>query len=202
MRSYILYKDKSVKGFKRLINSGNSIFDKYRSLATSFIRYAGSDLDTQLSVYAKEIDINSIALESVFPTKYKWLVSNVALKNSRTYLESLESRITEFEGGKEDNLKILVGILFIRFVLVTKLVETYLGAAVALKKSGKDVSKLTLSDIGIGKSSLKYFDNFQELGSKTIDDWINYQVDPVTARYFYSSMKRILSVLVGDDSSF
>ncbi len=200
MRAYIVYKDKSVKGFKRLINSGNSIFDKYRTLATQFIRYAGSDLDANLSAYDAILDINTINLESVFPTKYRWLVSNKALKDSREYLESLESRITEFGGGKEDNLKILVGILFVRFVLVTKLVETYLEAAASLKKSGADVSTLTLNDIGIGKSILKYFDDFQDLGSKTLDDWINYNADPVTAKYFYSSMKRILSVLMGDDA--
>ena len=201
MRSYILYKDKSVKGFKRLVNSGNSIFDKYRSLATSFIRYSGSDLDTKLSSYSSDIDINSINLESVFPTKYRWLVSNASLKNSREYLESLEDRITEFEGGKEDNLKILVGTLFIKFVLITKLVETYMEAAVSLKKSGKDVSSLTLEDLGIGRSVLKYFDNFQDLSSKTLDEWLNYKADPVTAKYFYSSTKRILSVLLGEENT-
>lgn len=201
MRSYILYKDKSVKGFRRLVNSGNSIFDKYRSLATSFIRYAGSDLDTKLSSYNVDIDINSINLEAVFPTKYRWLVSNAALKNSREYLESLEDRITEFEGGKEDNMKILVGTLFIKLVLITKLVETYMEAAVSLKKSGKDVSGLTLEDLGIGRSVLKYFDNFQDLSSKTLDDWLNYKADPVTAKYFYSSTKRILSVLLGEENT-
>ena len=200
MRAYILYKDKSVKGFKKLINSGNSIFDKYRTLATSFIRYAGSDLDTNLSSYDAVLDINGINLEQVFPAKYRWLVSNSALKNSRDYLISLENRITEFEGGKEDNLKILVGLLFVKFVLITKLVETYLEAATALKKSGADVSNLTLEDIGIGKSVLKYFDDFQELGSKTLDDWLKYKSDPVTAKYFYSSMKRVLAVLMGEDA--
>lgn len=199
MRSYVLYKDKSVKGFKRLTNSGNSIYDKYRSLATSFIRYAGSDLDTKLSSYGKEIDMNSINLESIFPTKYRWLVSNAALKSSREYLESLESRITEFEGGKEDNLKILVGVLFVKFVLITKLVETYMEAAVSLKRSGENISNLTLENIGIGKSVLKYFDHFEDLNSKTLDDWLNYKADPVTAKYFYSSMKRILSVLIGEE---
>lgn len=201
MRSYILYKDKSVKGFKRLLNSGNSIFDKYRSLATSFIRYAGSDLDEKLSSYDADLNINSIMLENVFPTKYRWLVSNASLKNAREYLDSLENRITEFE-GKEDNLKILVGILFLKFVLITKVVEMYLEAATSLKRSGKDVSNLSLETIGIGKSTLKYFDDFEELGNKKIDDWINYKVDEATAKYFYSSMKRILSVLIGEDSSF
>lgn len=200
MRSYVLYKDKSVKGFKRLIVSGGGIFDKYKALATSFIRYAGSELDENLSVYNAELDINSIDLERIFPTKYKWLVSNIALKNSREYLESLEKRITEFEGGKEENLKLLVGILFLKFVLITKIVEIYLGAAVSMKKNGKDVSNLTLNDVGIGKSTLKYFDGLEELCSKTIDEWLNYNADPVSSKYFYSSMKRILSVLAGNDS--
>lgn len=200
MRAYVLYKDKSIKGFKRLIVSGGHIFDKYKSLATSFIRYAGSDLDANLSAYDAEVSLNSIELEKIFPTQYKWLVSNVALKNSREYLESLESRITEFEGGKEDNLKILVGVLFLRLVLLTKIVETYLEVVTAMKKNGQDISNITLNDIGIGKSTLKYFDGMDDLCSKTIDEWLNYNADPVVAKYYYSSMKRILSVLVGNDN--
>lgn len=202
MRAYLIYKDKSLKGFKKLVNSGNSIFDKYRALASSFIRYAGSDLDKKINEYSTVIDVNAINLESVFPTNYRWLVSNKALKDYRSYLENLEDRITEFEGGKEDNLKIAVGVLFVRFVLITKIVETYLEAAVSLKKNGKDISNLTLDNIGIGKSVLKYFQDLNTLGSKTVDDWLNYKADPVTAKYFYSSMKRILSILIGSDSIY
>lgn len=201
MRAYVLYKDKSVKGFKRLmVSGGSSLFDKYKSMANSFIRYAGSDLDENLSSYDAVLDLNSINLEQVFPTEYRWLVSNQALKNSREYLETLETRITEFEGGKEDNLKMLVGVLFVRFVLVTKIVETYLAVATAMKKNGKDVSNLKLVDVGIGKSVLKYFDGMEDLCSKTIDEWLNYDADVVVAKYFYSSMKRVLSVLLGNDS--
>ena len=198
MKAYILYKDKSVKGFKKLINSGGSIFDKYRTIAVQFIHYASGDLDKKLKEYDTELDLNSINLESVFPANYKWLVSNVAMKDAREYLLSLEKRITEFE-GKEDNLKMLVGILFVRFVLITKIIDTYLQMAVSLKRNGKDVSNLDLSDIGIGKPVLKYFDNFKDLGSKTIDEWLAVNIDPTTSKYFYSSMKRILKILTGND---
>lgn len=199
MRAYVLYKDKSIKGFKKLITSGGSIFDKYRPLATSFIRYAGGDFDKNLAEYDAILDLNSIRLENIFPKSFKWMVSDVSLKNSRNYLLSVESRITEFEGGKEDNLKLLVGLLFLRFVLLTKIVETYLVTVSELKKGGVDISSITLADIGIGKSLLKYFSILNEFDSKSIDDWLTYKSDPATAKYFYSSMKRILSILSGSN---
>lgn len=203
MRSYILYKDKSVKGFKRLANAGNGVFGKYRSMASSFIRYAGSDLDKKLSQYDSILDLNSISLETVFPTKYRWLISNISLKNSWEYLNSLEDRITEFNSDDlKENLKILVGVLFMKFVLITKVVETYLEAAATLKSAGQDISSLDLASIGIGKQVLKYFDDFEVLGTKSIDDWLKYKSDPATARYFSSSMKRILSIMLGEDSTF
>lgn len=199
MRAYVYYKDKSIIGFKRLVNSGGGIFDKYRTLAVSFIKYAGNDLDKNLAVYDAELDINSIRLEDIFPKNYKWFVSDVALKGLRGYLKSIEGRITEFEGGKEDNLKIMVGILFLRFVLLTKIVETYLTVASEMKKNGQDISNLTLKDIGIGKSLLKFFDVFHDYELKSVDDWLNGKIDVATANYFYSSMKRILTILTSTD---
>lgn len=201
MRAYVLYKDKSIKGFKKLLNSGGSIFDKYRPLATSFIRYAGGDFDKNLAEYDALLDLNSIRLEDIFPKTYKWMVSDVSLKNIRNYLLSVESRITEFEGGKEDNLKILVGLLFLRFVLLTKIVETYLVTVSEMKKGGMDISNVTLQDIGIGKSLLKYFNILNDFDNKSVDDWIAYKSDPATAKYFYSSMKRILAILSGNNES-
>lgn len=195
MRAYVIYKDKSEKSFRKLINAGSGIFDSYRTLATKFIKYSGSDLDAKIAEYDKELEISSIKLEKVFPTKFRWLISDVSLRTSRNYLKSIEGRITEFQ-GKEDNLKILVGILFIKFVLITKLVETYCTAAISLKKNGKDVSNLTLEDIGIDNKMLKYFSDFEDLSSKSIDDWLKLNIDPVTSKHFYSSMKRMLKILM------
>jgi len=195
MKAYIVYKDKSEKSFRRLINAGSGIFDSYRTLATKFIRYSGSELDARLAEYDKDLEISSIKLEKVFPVKFRWLISDVSLRTSRNYLKTLEGRITEFQ-GKEDNLKIMVGILFIKFVLITKLVETYCTAAISLKKEGNDVSNLNLEDIGIDNQLLKYFKDFEDLSSKSIDDWLNITVDQVTAKHFYSSMKRMLKILM------
>lgn len=199
MRAFLVYKDKTAKGFRKITNSGSGIFDKYRTQAVAFLRYTVSDLDANLAEYNKEIDLNSIRLEDVFPVKYKWLVSDVALRQSRNYLETLETRITEFEGGKEDNLKILVGYLFLRYTLLVKIVETYLSSASNIKRAGGDITKLTLEEIGITKRVLKYFDGLQDLGNKSIDDWLAMKVDPTTAKHFYSSMKRILTILMSAD---
>lgn len=200
MRAFLVYKDKTAKGFRKITNSGTGVFDKYRTLAVSFLRYTISDFDTNLAEYDQELDLNSIRLEEVFPVKYKWLVSDVALRQSRDYLKNLETRITEFEGGKEDNLKILVGYLFLRYVLLVKLVETYLSSASNIKKAGGKVNNLTMEELGITKRILKYFDGLQELGDKSVDDWLNLKVDPVTAKHFYSSMKRILTILMSTDA--
>lgn len=196
MKAYLVYKDKTEKGFKHLVNAGSGIFDKYRTLAVTFIRYSHTDLDAKLAEYDKVLNLDSIKLEQVFPTKYKWLVSNTSLMASRKYLKSLEERITEFQGGKEDNLKILVGILLLKFILITKIVETYCATAVNIKKSGGNVTNLTLADIGINNQVLKYYAQFEDLGEKTIDDWLNMTVDPAVAKHFYSSMKRILKILM------
>lgn len=195
MKAYILYKDKTIRGFRGLINSGGGIFDKYRTLAVTFLRYASSDLDSKLAEYDNEIDLDSIRLEQVFPTKYRWFVSDVAFKSLRQYIKSIEERITEFQ-GKEDNLKILVGILFLRFLLITKLVELYCSSLVNIKKSGGDITGISLEDIGITNQILKHYVLFQDLGEKSIDDWINMKIDPTAAKYFYSSMKRICKILL------
>lgn len=198
MRAFILYKTKSLLGFKRLVNTGGGVFDKYRSLAVSFIRYAGGDLDKNLAVYDVSLDLNSIELERVFPIKYKWMVGNQFLKAQKDYLNNLEKRIEDFK-GKDDNLKILVGVLFLRFVLLTKMVESYLAIASEMKKSGQDISNLEIRNIGIGNSLLKYFDILEEFDNKSIDDWVNCKIDSGTASYFYSSMKRVLSILTSSD---
>lgn len=174
------------------------MFDKYRSLAVSFIRYAGGDLDKNLAVYDVSLDLNSIELERVFPIKYKWMVGNQFLKAQKDYLNNLEKRIEDFK-GKDDNLKILVGVLFLRFVLLTKMVESYLAIASEMKKSGQDISNLEIRNIGIGNSLLKYFDILEEFDNKSIDDWVNCKIDSGTASYFYSSMKRVLSILTSSD---
>jgi hypothetical protein len=199
MRAYLVYKDKSVKGFKHLINAGGGIFDNYRTLAVSFIRYASSDLDSKLAEYDKELMLNGIKLEQIFPSKYRWFVNDVSFRTSRQYLKSLEERITEFQNGKEDNLKLLVGVLFLRFVLITKLVETYCSSAVNIKKAGGNVDDLTFEDIGITNQILKHYVKFQDIGEKSIDDWLNMKVDQTAAKHFYSSMKRILKILMSTD---
>jgi hypothetical protein len=195
MRAYILYKDKSIRGFKKLMNAGGGVFDKYRTQAVKFIRYASTELDTKIAEYDSVLgDVNSIDLENVFPKTYKWLISDKTLKAQKEYLKNLEGKITEFD-GKEDNLKILVGVQFLRLVLVTKIVEMYLATVSEMKANGQDISNVSLKDLGIGKSTLKYFDSFEKFQDKSIDDWLNYKADISTAGYFYSAMKRILMIL-------
>ncbi len=199
MKAYLLYKDKSIKEFKKLINTGGGVFDKYRMMAVAFIRYARSGLDENLARYGESIDLSSIQLEKVFPANYKWFVKNMKLVELRKYIKEVNSRADEFQ-GKEDNLKVMVGVHFLRFVLLTKLVESYLSVAASMASAGMDVSTFTLQKAGIGKAVLKYLNDFEDYDSKTIDDWKNASIDSGTAKYFYSSMKRIMTILTKSDT--
>nr|DAP29931.1 MAG TPA: hypothetical protein [Bacteriophage sp.] len=162
-----------------------------------FIKYAKNELDTELDTMANNggFELDSIVLEKVFPTKYKWFVRDVKLKALRSYLKEVESRIQEFQGGKEDNLRLLIGVHFLRFVLLTKLVTLYVSTYSEMKRVGLNVDNLTISEIGIGQSILKYILSFEEFDNKTIDDWLNLVVDSNLMKYYFSTMKRIMSIL-------
>lgn len=201
MRAYLMYKDKSAKGFRRLINAGSGVFGKYRTMAVSYIKYSTTDLDVKFEEYDKVIDLNSVTLESVFPSKYRWLVSDKALRGYRDYLKSLEKRITEFENGKEDNLKLLVGVLFIRYVLLNRIVEVYLSALYERRKSGvlDDTKFLDLSDIGVTNQVMKYYVILKDFGDKSIDDWLSITVPDDVAKKFYSTMKRVMQIVMSEE---
>lgn len=201
MKAYLMYKDKSAKGFKRLINAGSGIFDKYRTMAVSYIKYSTSELDEKFMEYDKVLDLNSITLENVFPTKYKWLISDKALKGSRDYLRSLEKRITEFENGKEDNLKILVGTLFIKYVFLNRVMEVYLGALYEKRKEGAidENTLLSINDIGITNQVMKYYTLLHDLGDYTIDDWLNLTITADVSKKFYSTMKRVMQIIMSEE---
>lgn len=201
MRAYLMYKDKSAKGFKRLINAGSGVFGKYRTLAVSYLKYSTNELDSKFAEYDKVVDLNSIVLESVFPTKYKWLVSDKALRGYRDYLRSLEKRITEFENGKEDNLKLLVGILFIRYVILNRIIEVYLSATYEKRKDGSlaENTYLELGDVGISNQVMKYFMILKDFGDRSIDDWLSINIPDDVSKKFYSTMKRVMQLVVSEE---
>lgn len=197
LRGYLFYKDKTLIELRKFLTSGDSIFGKFRPQAMDFIKYAKDELDTELDTMANNggFELDSIVLEKVFPTKYKWFVRDVKLKALRSYLKEVESRIQEFQGGKEDNLRLLIGVHFLRFVLLTKLVTLYVSTYSEMKRVGLNVDNLTISEIGIGQSILKYILSFEEFDNKTIDDWLNLVVDSNLMKYYFSTMKRIMSIL-------
>ena len=88
MRGYLFYKDKTLLELRKFLTVGDSIFGEFRPQAVSFIKYAKSDLDSELELMAQNgnFSLESINLENVFPTKYKWFVKDVKLKSLRKYL--------------------------------------------------------------------------------------------------------------------
>ena len=115
----------------------------------------------------------------------------------RTYLKEVEHRVGEFEGGKENNLRLLIGVHFLRFVLLTKIVLLYLDTYAEGVQTGfiTDGSRYTLDNLGINRTILKYLDVFQEYDSKTIDDWLAMTVEDSKIKLFFSTMKRIMTIL-------
>nr|DAQ48212.1 MAG TPA: hypothetical protein [Bacteriophage sp.] len=199
MKGYLIYKEKTTKELKKLLSSGDAIFGKYRPQAIAFIKYLHSDFDNHVAFIEETsgINVNQIKLEQVFPKRYKWFVSDVALRGLRTYLKEVEHRVGEFEGGKENNLRLLIGVHFLRFVLLTKIVLLYLDTYAEGVQTGfiTDGSRYTLDNLGINRTILKYLDVFQEYDSKTIDDWLAMTVEDSKIKLFFSTMKRIMTIL-------
>ena len=199
MKSFLMYKEKNVKVFKRLITSGGSLFDKYKNQAVGYIKYLNSDFDSNMALYKEKCaGIDSVELERVFPTKFKWMARDTELKAFTSFMKDLESRISEFE-TKENALKVLVGVSFLRFLITCKLVDTFGGAASMLVSNGVALEDIDMTSLGLGNSVLKYFNDLEELGSKTIDEWLEYSCDDVELKYFQTAMKRITAILIGDE---
>lgn len=199
MRVYLLYKRKSLLAFRKLVAGGGGLFDVYRSYAIAYLKYLDKDFDDKIAYYGSIIpNLDAIQLEQVFPSEYKWMIKNDVLKAQIDYIENLNKRVTEFKGEKEPNLKLCVGVTFLRLVLISKIVDMYLATIAEMKSNGLDVNNVTLKDLGVGKSILKYFDILETFDGKTIDDWKNCKIDKAVEGYFYSSMKRIMKIFTSE----
>jgi hypothetical protein len=135
-----------------------------------------------------------IKLENIIDAKYKFLLRGVDLKHTILFLTELETRIKDFE-KKPTNLKLLVGTYFLQYVTITKIIEAYLGAISTYNVLDPNNINYTLRDIGIDSSILKYYSMFEDLRQKTIDDWLNLNIDVMEERYITSAFKRILVIL-------
>lgn len=183
--SYRRYLKSSIRGFKRLSSVDNKIFDKYRSLAISYLQDFNSSYGDKLNEYDEVI---STKLDRILPTQYRWLLSNTNLDALSDVLDNLEDNITDFE-NKEDNLKVYVGFLFLRFVLTNYILDFYVSVYMNNMSENEDPNKI------LSKKVLRYLDPIEELSKKTRDEWVNVDIDSSTAKYFYTSMKRILSII-------
>lgn len=183
--SYRRYLKSSIRGFKRLSSVDNKIFDKYRSLAISYLQDFNSSYGDKLNEYDEVI---STRLDRILPTQYRWLLSNTNLDALSDVLDNLEDNITDFE-NKEDNLKVYVGFLFLRFVLTNYILDFYVSVYMNSISENEDPNKI------LSKKVLRYLDPIEELSKKTRDEWVNVDIDSSTAKYFYTSMKRILSII-------
>lgn len=199
MKKFLVYKDKNAKVFKRMITSGSHLFDKYKNYAVAYLKYVNSDFDKNLSTeLVKAPGLGNVELENIVPKKYKWVMKDINLRGFTLFMKELEERVSEFE-SKEDTLKMVIGICFLRFMLTCKLVDIYCATAALMVENGMVLEEIDFDTLGIGKSVMRYFDDFEVLGSKTIDEWLKYNCDGVELKFFQTALKRISAILVGDE---
>jgi hypothetical protein len=122
------------------------------------------------------------------------LVKGVDLKSSVTFLKELEQRVPDFK-GKEGNLRAVIGFYFLYYMVVIRIVETFLGALTTYNVADPNNIQYTLKDIGIDASILRYFASFDDLKIKTIDEWLALDIDAVEDKYYVLALKRIFAIL-------
>jgi hypothetical protein len=193
MKDFLYFESKATLIFKKLVASGVD-FDKYKVHVNAFLKYMSSDFKTNLELYKTTFDVESIQLETIISPKYKFLFKGIELRNAVLFLNDLETRIADFK-TKETVLKTLVGTYFLYYVVICKLVETYLSALSTYNVVDPHNIKYTLVDIGIDNSILRYYVVFEDLRQKTIDEWLKVSIDAVEERYIASATKRILMIL-------
>ena len=194
MNEYLYYESKATLIFKKIAASGVD-FDKYKVNVTAFLNYMNKGFKNNMDMYKISIpNLLDIKLENIIDAKYKFLLRGIDLKHTILFLTELETRIKDFE-KKPTNLKLLVGTYFLQYVIITKIVEAYLGAVSTYNVSDPNNINYTLRDIGIDSSILKYYLMFEDLRQKTIDDWLNLSIDAMEEQYITSAFKRILVIL-------
>jgi hypothetical protein len=193
MQDFYFFKEKSTLVFKKLLTSGIEQ-GKIKTNMVNFIKYVSDQFDKNLDLYKTTFSVDDIVLENIINPKYKFLLRGRDLRVYVAFLQELENRIGDFS-KKETNLRILVGVYFLYFVLTVKLVETYLGAVSTYNVTDPKNIQYTLKDIGIDNSILRYFILLEDLRAKTIDDWLKTTITDVEDLYYMTALNRILIIL-------
>jgi hypothetical protein len=193
MKEFLYFENRATLLFRGIISSGVSL-DKMKLGMSSFIKYVDKEFKEHLETFNVALDFNSIQLDTIIDAKYKFLLKGVELKNCVSFLQDFENRQKDFK-GKDENLRALLGFYFLYYMVVVRIVETYLGALTTYNVTDPNNVKYTLKDIGIDMSVLKFFANFEDLRVKTIDDWLALNITPAEDRYFVLALKRIFAIL-------
>lgn len=193
MKDFLFFEQKSLLVFKKLLSSSVEQ-GKIKTNMISFVKYMSDQFDKNLDLYRSNMRVDDVVLENVIDAKYRFLLKGTDLRHYVTFLQELEKRLPEFN-NKEGNLRVLVGIYFFYFVLVTKLVETYLGAVSTYNITDPNNIKYKLQDIGIDNSILRYFALLEDMRVKTIDEWLRANIDLVEEKYYLNALSRILIIL-------
>lgn len=195
MQQYLYFERKSTLLFTKIISSGID-FGKIRMSMVNFVKYVKDDYSKNMEMYKVAIpDMESINLEQVIDAKYRFMVRGKDLKAYVAFLNEVQGRMKDFKGKKDSNLKILLGMYFLYYVLIIKIVEVYFGTLASYEATPTTIGSLELKDIGIDKKILKYFEEFEEMREKTIDEWLAIEIDSVEEKYYLSALKRIFNIL-------
>lgn len=193
MKDFLFFEQKSLLVFRKLLSSSVEQ-GKIRTNMVSFMKYMSDQFDKNLDLYRTTMNVDDILLENVIDAKFRFLLKGTDLRHYVSFMQEIEKRLPEFD-KKEGNLRVMVGIYFFYFVLVIKLVETYLGAVSTYNVTDPNNIRYKLQDIGIDNSILRYFTLLEDMRVKTIDEWLSVNIDLVEEKYYLNALSRILIIL-------
>jgi hypothetical protein len=194
MQQFKFFNEKTKIAMRKLVKSSGVDLGKMKQSVLAFLKYMDTDFESNMELYKATLDVDNINLDTIINVKYKFLLKGIELKNSVRYLKSLTARVKDFK-GKESNLKVLLGIQILYYMLVVKLVEIYLGALSTYAANKQDTSNIKLKDIGIDNKILKFFAELEDLKLKTIDEWIALDISDIEENYYLSAFRRIFIIL-------
>lgn len=194
MQQFKYFNEKTMLAMRKLVKSSGVDLGKMKQSVLAFLKYMDTDFETNMELYKVSVDVDNINLDNIINVKYKYLLKGIELKNFVKYINTLVSKVGDFK-GKEANLKVLLGICILYYMLVVKLVEIYLGAISTYAANNQDISNIKLKDIGIDNKILKFFAELEDLKLKTIDEWIALDISDIEETYYLSAFRRIFIIL-------
>ncbi len=177
-----------------LLQMKNINYGGFKVGAKSFIDYFNNDFETNLKKYEDKAGASSVRLASIITAKHRSLFLEANLRAVTPFLKSLLSRKKDFEdAGKENNFTVACCFYLFYLAFIVKLIDVYFNAKISFSGSGSGT--LSLADLGVDSSLLRYFESIPDLREKSVDDWLNADFEDKDVKYITSSIKRVFLIM-------